>query len=473
MDFYLKQRSVGETTYLVFDMDRNLEVDSFAMNMIAHNRIANIVPTQIVMMNEKSQIQFNITGLMKLTNRISVPRSKREVLGLFNSMLNAFEEVDAYMLDMEHLLLDWEYIYLDRQGNCMLMYLPFEYASRKDKISFLQEMASRIQPDYQEKDPYLFDILNAFSRGAILKLSDFRELIKKCANTPASGSGEGRTEGSGNPAGERREAAGLVQAEKEKKAVPEPVEKKPIKKSSVSPKIPVINIPGREPGTKEIPRIPAPVQEKKGIEKKMPEKKTAEAKKQEKKENGKKGFFRKADGKEGFFAIPKRRKEEAESVLEKGGRNTPDIPSIKEDYNIRGQGSMYESYESTVIIQEPVMAPGDEEGTVMLEQRDLWGQIPARLMRKSDGTVYHLTKDREVIGSGATADINIRNNPAISRSHATVVYINGNYYIEDNQSKNGSFINGRRLQPSVKELLSNGMLFKLANEEFNFFMDSF
>lgn len=179
MDLEFRQQGVGETTYLVLDMDDNFDIDLFAMQMMAHNRFTNIIQTQIVQINERKQIQFNVTGFVKLNNRISGPRSKKEILGILNSILNAFEEVDDYMLDMDHLLLDWEHVYIDGQQNCMLMYLPFGHTSDKDKIVFLQEIVSKIQPDYQERDPYLFDILNAFSRGAIQRLADFREIIKK------------------------------------------------------------------------------------------------------------------------------------------------------------------------------------------------------------------------------------------------------------------------------------------------------
>ena len=113
MDLEFRQQSVGETTYLVYDIEDSLGIDSFAMHMMAHNRMANIIQTQIVRINDRRQLQFQITGLMKLNSKIAVPRPKREVLGLLNSLLNAFEEVDAYMLDMERLLLDWEYIYVD------------------------------------------------------------------------------------------------------------------------------------------------------------------------------------------------------------------------------------------------------------------------------------------------------------------------------------------------------------------------
>ena len=58
MNLNFKQQSVGETVYLVLDIDDansagSFEIDTFAMNMMAHNRIANIVQAQIVRINEK------------------------------------------------------------------------------------------------------------------------------------------------------------------------------------------------------------------------------------------------------------------------------------------------------------------------------------------------------------------------------------------------------------------------------------
>ena len=74
MDLEFRQQCVGETTYLVLDMDDNFDIDLFAMQMMAHNRFTNIIQTQIVQINERKQIQFNVTGFVKLNNRISGPR---------------------------------------------------------------------------------------------------------------------------------------------------------------------------------------------------------------------------------------------------------------------------------------------------------------------------------------------------------------------------------------------------------------
>lgn len=472
MSFSFRQQSVGETTYLVFDIDDDLEIDSFAIHMMEHNRIANIVQTQIVSINEKRQLQFNITGLIKLNNRISVPRPKKEVLGILSSILNAFEEVDAYMLDMEHLFLDWEYIYLDGQGNCMLMYLPFGHMPGKDKIVFLQEIVSRVQPDYQEKDPYLFDILNAFSRGAVQKLSDFGEIIKKNAASMSEGCGEEKKTWQQELKPETSPAA---PQEKEEKAIPETIEKKSGKKSSGSHKIPVINIPGREPGAKEVPAVSDRASETREVPS-VP----APVKKPEKK-----GFF-------GSFAVPKKQKAQEIPIPERESNKSPDHLEAVSAYEKGRQDDMYEGYENTVIMQEapqgfsagkpmgstvgsPVEAPAGnfvlpsgEEGTFILTQQEDYVQTAARLIRRQDGTAYQINKQRVMVGSGTAADICIYNNNAISRNHAIITYDNGDYYIEDNQSKNGSFLNGRRLQSGAREHLYDGMFLKLANEDFIF-----
>lgn len=448
MDLEFRQQSVGETTYLVLDLEDQPAIDVFAMQMMAHNRLTSIIQTQIVQINDRKQIQLNVTGLAKLNNRISVPRPKKEVLGILNSILNAFEEVDVYMLDMNHLFLDWEHVYIDGQENCMLMYLPFDHAYDKDKMVFLQEIVSKIQPDYQEKDPYLFDILNAFSRGAIQKLADFREIIKKSASVPAVDNkadvnkpDENRTDENKEKkieAKPQRSGSSVIAAvpkpqEKEEKPAPVAV-KKVEKKATTSSRLPVINIPGREPGAKEVP------------------------------EKKKKGFFRSAKAEP--VAIPGKENKHKDN----GMRGSS--PMRVSEHVTGKQDDMYESYEHTVVMQEPRIMPGKSDVTVVLDQPDNSMRISARLIRKQNGAVYKIDQEKAMVGSGSSANICIFDNKAISRSHAVIIRVDKNYYIEDNQSRNGSFVNGKRLQPGVREPIYDGMTLRFANEDFDFVKDS-
>lgn len=69
--------------------------------------------------------------------------------------------------------------------------------------------------------------------------------------------------------------------------------------------------------------------------------------------------------------------------------------------------------------------------------------------------------------AGDAKDVELFNN-AISRKHADILKEHGQYYITDLDSTNGTYINGKKIQPGVKELLTDGMLVRFANTEFKF-----
>ncbi|WP_226679100.1 FHA domain-containing protein [Mesobacillus jeotgali] len=59
-------------------------------------------------------------------------------------------------------------------------------------------------------------------------------------------------------------------------------------------------------------------------------------------------------------------------------------------------------------------------------------------------------------------------NKVIGRVHAHVIVSNGEYFLEDNHSTNGSFVNGVKVSPKEKVKIKHEDKIKLANEEFVF-----
>ncbi len=65
------------------------------------------------------------------------------------------------------------------------------------------------------------------------------------------------------------------------------------------------------------------------------------------------------------------------------------------------------------------------------------------------------------------ADFRICNN-AISRKHADIIKENDVCFIVDLDSTNGTYLNDKKLQPGVKEALSDGCILRFADTEFTF-----
>ena len=95
--------------------------------------------------------------------------------------------------------------------------------------------------------------------------------------------------------------------------------------------------------------------------------------------------------------------------------------------------------------------------------------IKAVLKRVKTGEQILISKQVFKIGTEKNfVDYCVKDNPAISRSHANIVRENEEYYIMDMNSKNHTFVNGRLLRDAKKVKLIHGSRILLADEEFEF-----
>ena len=98
----------------------------------------------------------------------------------------------------------------------------------------------------------------------------------------------------------------------------------------------------------------------------------------------------------------------------------------------------------------PVSAPSPPSGTLSITYQ---------------GEVFQVTKDRFIIGRGKqTSDLTIKD-PNVSRQHAMIEFLTGQYYIVDMGSTNGVEYNGQRVQ---RKVISDGDTFKVCDHELRF-----
>ena len=125
----------------------------------------------------------------------------------------------------------------------------------------------------------------------------------------------------------------------------------------------------------------------------------------------------------------------------------------------------------------------EEDGTVLLMPKEDDGedrtvllrpafQIRASLYRVRTGKKIKLDKSVTAIGkSDKRADIVIEENPTISRKHCTIYFDKGTYYLEDNGSSNGTWLENQKVQPEEKVVLRNESKIRLSDEKFIFYIE--
>lgn len=93
----------------------------------------------------------------------------------------------------------------------------------------------------------------------------------------------------------------------------------------------------------------------------------------------------------------------------------------------------------------------------------------ASLTRQVTGEKIELGKPSFVLGKNPEkSDYAVADNTNISRVHAVIIMRNGRYYVMDQNSTNGTFINGRIIKAGQETEILPGDCLMLANEEFIF-----
>lgn len=86
-----------------------------------------------------------------------------------------------------------------------------------------------------------------------------------------------------------------------------------------------------------------------------------------------------------------------------------------------------------------------------------------KLTIRSTGKTVEFQKEVAEVGREQTCDFWLQHKPTVSRHHATFLYEKNMWFLRDNFSENGTWLNGIRIHPGRKYQLA-------ANDEINFAM---
>lgn len=129
-------------------------------------------------------------------------------------------------------------------------------------------------------------------------------------------------------------------------------------------------------------------------------------------------------------------------------------------------GEIKEDDEEKTVLLNQDKETEEEEETVLLIQSP---QITGKLIRCATGEEFILDEGMNIVGkSKIRADICIQNNPAIGNVHCKISREENEFYLEDNRSLNGTYLENTKLDPEVRTLLETEDRIRLADEEFIF-----
>lgn len=397
------------------------ELDEFACQMFGANDIPVLIPFSIAHRDADVWLEYNISGLKTIELLATDIITRKRLISILSGFINAFIEIEDYMLEMDKVILDSEHVYYNRISESLkLIYLPITTPidGLQNSMSYLAELLGKLRFDARDREleNAVKSIINEIEEGNITEIIGLKDLQSKLNLIEEIAPAE--------------ENAKYFEKEvvKDDHNISEPVQQEESISASAVTKEEKKNRFGFSiPGIDEIPVIKKPSD--------MGGKKDSVSSEND---NAPKLVVKKKLS----FAIPGlSRKEEPAPVNEHVDNPKPHYRTLDVDEE-------------------------DETDTTVMKGQTAISSF-AKLYRISDGATFMIMKDSYLLGRSQSCDCCI-DNPQISRIHAKIENLNGVYYITDQNSSNRTYVDGIIAKPDKRIKLNDGSKIKLYNELFVF-----
>lgn len=408
----MEERMINGRRNYVYDVSDGMEIETVALGMLEQNEIRGLLSFRMIQQDAQRYFRYDAEWGIPLAEWFEKVRTKKEVLELTESILEAAGEAEHYLLETDHLCTQIPYLRTDG-ASCRMAYIPLADYHAGNLTELVRQIWEQINYALDEDYTYIFNLLNAFGRNDIRDIAELRRWIRmlQSGETPAEmmRSEDVRSENALAWQGQRMAEPDNMMMQSGRQAA-----------QQSSP------VGGMLPQLSE--------NEKADSKKKKKADKKAEKKAEKEK---------KADSKHHLFGSGKKQ--------DKGIDILPEMLPEQKQYEQPARKKYYNEI-------------ADNEVTVLMTAEE-----KGYLTRTNSGQEYALENGVYVLGSGGQADISIGSNAAVSRRHAEIGKdANGAYYIKDLNSTNGTFVGGERIAAGRAYPLGGGTRIKLANEEFYF-----
>lgn len=517
----------GEKRYLVYEKKTEDHIDTLTLEMMSNNKIDGVIPANHIQIDNKFYMKYDISGLINLREYLQGVVSRQKILSVLESITDAAIASEDYMLSISSYILDMEYVYINPDIlKISMVVLPVVREEMKIDV-FLKELFMGIRYDQTEDCSYVASLLNLLGGAGTFSIHILKEEInrlKKENNSqprnqvlksqPGNLQKEPQAQNLRNqyfqaqPQGQISDSQMYMQ---DFEQPPQPylytpqsyqqnVQQNTLARRSGSglseeDRKMIVRDLKREKNLDILFSEEEEIKkEKKGFffkkDKSEKEKKPEKEKKEDKKKE-KKSFWEKLTG--------KKRSSEEDSPTEcpLGRIDIPgmDVPgysqrntgySANENKGNYSEPKRLANQEAAIPFQnvelnrqqvdmqdfgETVFLDGGDDGeTYIIGAKQNVVQPEFILYRQETGESFRICEEVTRIGrSTSIAEICITGNRGIGRVHALLYLRNGEVFIEDNNSKNHTYVDGMKLEPGQSPVkLVHGSKIRLGDEELEF-----
>ncbi len=169
-------------SFLVASTSKNEAVVEFQVNMLSKNPNRHILPLDVRRNNDNINIYYNITSKLSLLQYLKRNKlSKNEFIDIFSGIVKTLLSSKGFLLSDRSFVIDEEYIFINPDSMCIsLVYLPFKFdidITRALKDFAMNFVVYNANIDEEDSDTFLQQFIS-FLKKDTFNILDFDKFLK-------------------------------------------------------------------------------------------------------------------------------------------------------------------------------------------------------------------------------------------------------------------------------------------------------
>ena len=463
----ISKRNDGEKRFAEYFLQSDDRIDSLTLGMLVNNNIEGINPVTPVKIGSDRVFKYDITNLVTLKEYFGESVKKEKLLKAFYGISVSMKLATDYMINWTSFVLDEDNIYVDKDAEkTRIICLPLlQVINDGNTCNFFKNVLFTVQLDEEENNDYVGKLLTILNPKTytidkfICELEDMMGIEHRVFETYNE---------------EEEDEEVLEETAKESKA-DEKAEEDKTEAAKVEEKAEEVKTEAAkvEEKAEEVKTEAAKVEEKAEkvkteaakVEEKAEEVKTETAKVEEKAEEVKTEAAKVEEKAEEVKTETAKVEEKAEEVKTEVAKVEEKAEEVKTETVKVNKFEM--KFKDDATDDQATKADNNSETTGKPEQ-EADKNFPFLYSQKRDEKVF-IKKERFVIGSDKeSSDYCIKGNPKVEPNHAFIIKKENEYYLSDNDTREGTVLDHLSLFPEDDELLRNGMQIEIAGEILEF-----
>ena len=168
----------GSNTYLVYSVSDDDVLDNMSLGMITNNTIPGFAQTLFMQIDSQKYFKYNVSAKVSASQLFEGVVNKKRIIGVFSGIANAIISSEDYMIDINSLVLDLDYIFSD-VSTCetTLICIPVIQNEKINLLGFFKNIMFKTQFDQTENCDYIATIINYLNSSSSFSIYDFKNIL--------------------------------------------------------------------------------------------------------------------------------------------------------------------------------------------------------------------------------------------------------------------------------------------------------